>query len=77
MDATTRAEMFDALIDLIYIALGTIHLHGWNFNEGWRRVHDANMRKVLSSKENPGKYGAKIDVVKPANWIAPDLKDLA
>lgn len=66
----------DALVDLIYIALGTIHAHGWDFDEAWSRIHEANMRKELSSPENPGKYNNKRDIVKPPGWTAPSLKDL-
>lgn len=80
VEAGDLEAQLDALIDLIYIALGTAHLQGFaRFNEGWKRVHEANMRKELSSPKNPGKYGAlgdKRDIVKPAGWVAPDLSDL-
>jgi len=66
----------DGLVDLIYIALGTAHCHGWDFYEAWRRVHAANMAKVMSSPNNPGKYGCSQDIVKPVGWRAPDLSDL-
>ena len=66
----------DAHVDLIYILLGTMHLCGYDFNEAWRRVHAANMTKERASKSNPGKYGDKNDVVKSANWVAPNLIDL-
>ena len=66
----------DALIDLCYIAFGTIHLMGVRGNLAWGRVHEANMRKELSSPSNPGKHGSKIDIVKPPGWKAPDHSDL-
>ncbi len=72
----------DAMIDSIYIALGTLHLHGFTpekINEAWNRVHHANMSKELSSKENPSKYGdlgIGVDIVKPKGWVAPDHSDL-
>lgn len=78
-----QTEQFDGLIDLIYIALGTIHLHGWDFYRGWSRVHSANMAKTRASEKHPGKYGnplgddnAPCDIVKPPGWTAPDLSDL-
>jgi predicted HAD superfamily Cof-like phosphohydrolase len=71
------AEELDGYVDLIYIILGTCHLRGWNLNEAWKRVHKANMTKQLASKENPGKYGATTDIVKPKGWVAPNLEDLA
>jgi predicted HAD superfamily Cof-like phosphohydrolase len=82
MDAKTLEEKLDALVDLIYIALGNAHLHGFTvsiFNEAWRRVQIANMAKVRASEENPGKYGqlgCKHDIVKPPGWKAPDHSDL-
>lgn len=75
-DANQLAELLDGYVDLIYIVLGTCHLHGWDFNEAWRRVHAANMKKELTSPTNPGKYGSKTDIVKPADWVAPTMQDL-
>jgi predicted HAD superfamily Cof-like phosphohydrolase len=69
-------KMLDAIVDTIYIALGTCHLHGWDFDEAWRRVHAANMKKELAHKDNPGKYAHSADIVKPPGWKAPDLSDL-
>lgn len=66
---------FDALIDLCYIAIGTCYRRGWDFEEGWRRVHAANMAKERG-KENSSKYGSSFDIVKPEGWTAPDLSDL-
>ena len=39
-------EYFDGLIDLVYVALGAAYLSGLPFNEGFKRVHEANMKKV-------------------------------
>ena len=73
-----RVKSFDALIDLVYVALGTSYLHGYNFREGWRRVHAANMRKVRATgADDPlstRKHAA--DVVKPDGWKAAKLEDL-
>ena len=77
-DADTLEKELDAQIDEIYIALGTLHLHGFKpevIAEAWRRVHTANMAKELSSPENPGK-GHPTDIVKPKGWKAPDHSDL-
>lgn len=67
---------FDSLIDLCYVALGTAHLHGVDFDEGWRRVHGANMKKVRVENVEDSKRKSKFDVVKPRGWKAPDLSDL-
>lgn len=66
------ADQLDALVDLVYVALGTAHLHGFNFGEAWRRVHAANMGKVRGPSDRSKEY----DVVKPPGWLAPDLRDL-
>ena len=72
-------KVLDANIDLIYFALGNIYLHGFDFDEAWRRVHAANMAKERASTQNPGKHIGHehfCDIVKPAGWVAPTLADL-
>lgn len=66
----------DALVDLVYVALGTSYLHGFNFREAWRRVQDANMVKVRAERRDDSKRGSTFDVVKPPGWVAPDHSDL-
>lgn len=76
-EAASDEERFDACIDKVYFIIGYCYLRGWDFNEGWRRVHKANMLKQRAkedgsdSKRNSGK-----DVVKPEGWVHPDLSDL-
>ncbi len=65
-------DKLDALVDLVYVAIGTAYLHGFDFSEAWRRVHAANMTKVRGSSERSGSY----DVIKPEGFIPPDLSDL-
>lgn len=67
---------FDSLIDLSYVAIGTSYLHGYDFDEGWRRVHAANMSKIRVENEDDSKRKSKFDVVKPRGWRPPDLSDL-
>ena len=76
MDNHDLVEQLDGYVDLIYIVLGTCHLHGWDFGEAWNRVHTANMKKELASETNPSKYGHSQDIVKPVGWVAPNLEDL-
>lgn len=61
-------EMIDALIDLIYFALGHIYRMGAPFDKAFLEVHRANMRKNGGSTER-GKEDAK----KPEGWEAPDF----
>lgn len=68
-------KQLDALVDLVYVALGTAYLHGFNFEEAWHRVHNANMEKVKGTAES-SKRNSDYDVVKPEGWHPPDLDDL-
>lgn len=70
-------KQFDSLIDLVYVAVGTSYLHGYDFDEGWFRVHTANMKKVRVASNLEGSLRkSKFDVVKPRGWTPPDLSDL-
>lgn len=71
---------FDSLIDKVYVDLGTAYLQGFDFVEGWRRVHAANMRKVRApsaeaSASTTGR-GHASDVIKPKGWGPPKHTDL-
>ena len=72
-DAKTLDEKFDALIDLVYVALGAAHLHGFPFNKGWLVVHRANMKKIRATKAEQSKRGYASDVIKPDGWQPPDI----
>ena len=66
---------FDALIDLVYVALGTAYLQGLPFEEGWNEVQTCNMAKVRAGPNGEGsKRGSPLDVIKPPEWVGPDLK---
>lgn len=72
---------FDACLDQLYVLLGKAHLQGFThemFAEGWRRVHIANMAKERSTGNDDPRSVRKsrIDVVKPAGWVAPSHTDL-
>jgi predicted HAD superfamily Cof-like phosphohydrolase len=70
-------DKLDALVDLVYVVLGTAHMHGFDFDEAWRRVHEANMGKVRARRDEESSRGsAKYDIVKPEGWRPADLSDL-
>lgn len=69
-------HMLDALVDEVYVVLGTSYLHGFKFREAWRRVHAANMLKVRATHAEQSARGSLFDVVKPAGWEPPSHKDL-
>lgn len=64
----------DALVDLVYVAIGTAWLQGLPFSEGWDEVQRANMSKVRAENPNQSKRKSKYDVVKPEGWRGPDIK---
>lgn len=72
----TLEKQFDALIDMVYVAMGTAYLQGFAFDEGWRRVHEANMKKVRAMDASHSTRNSTHDVVKPPGWTPPDLSDL-
>lgn len=74
--ANNKEEMFDALIDLTYVAMGTAHIYDWDFEEGFRRVHAANMAKRRVKTSSESKRGSSLDIMKPPGWRAPVLIDL-
>jgi predicted HAD superfamily Cof-like phosphohydrolase len=69
-------DQFDALIDLVYVALGTAALHAFDFNAGFNLVHNANMNKILAKHEGESKRGYAYDIIKPPGWVAPNLNSL-
>ena len=60
----------DALADLVYVALGTAHMMGIPFDEVFRVVHAANMRKQRGTT----KRGMLYDAIKPAGWVGPEAE---
>lgn len=69
-----RADQLDALVDLVYVAIGTARVfNGFDFETAWQRVHAANLAKVGGG---PGKRGHEADTGKPVDWLPPALADL-
>ena len=71
-----EAKMADALVDLVYVAMGTAHLKGYPWRALWAEVQRANMTKerALSSDDSRSKRGSSYDVVKPDGWQPPDIE---
>lgn len=66
------AAQADALVDLVYVALGTAIFQGLPWKELWDDVHAANMRKVRGiENEDALLLRSEYDVVKPADWRGP------
>lgn len=71
------AQSLDALVDLVYVTLGTAHLQGFDFRRAWKRVHVANMSKVrVEGAARTAEERMKLKMVKPPGWVPPDHRDL-
>ena len=75
-ETSNHPEMFDALLDLAYVAMGTAHFLGYPWQAGWDRVQAANMQKVRAKSADESKRGNANDVVKPEGWEPPNFDDL-
>lgn len=70
-----KVEILDALVDQMYVLLGTINFHGMQdiFDEAFNRVHENNLTKFPNGKvlRNPdGK------ILKPEGFKSVNLSDL-
>jgi predicted HAD superfamily Cof-like phosphohydrolase len=66
-------NFLDGLVDLVYVAIGSAWSLNLNFDEAWKRVHEANMKKVRAERVEDSKRGTVFDVVKPKGWQKPDV----
>ena len=66
-------EAFDALIDIVYVVVGTAYLMGLPMGDGWDEVHSTNMAKVRVARASDSKRKSEFDVVKPEGWRKPNL----
>ena len=68
-------EALDAMIDLIYFALGRCYEMGISeeqFNKCWQMVQEKNMAKKRGTKNR----GTSQDAMKPEGWQAADLSEV-
>jgi predicted HAD superfamily Cof-like phosphohydrolase len=71
------AGSLDALVDLIYVALGTAYRQGLPFKEGWGIVQTCNMTKVRALPDGSNsKRGSAFDIAKPEGWVAPNYSEI-
>lgn len=73
-DLIEDPQAFDALIDLVYVALGTAHLLGYPWQVGWNAVQSANMAKERAASAEDSKRGSSFDVIKPPGWSPPNIE---
>lgn len=65
-------EQADALIDLVYVAMGTAVMMGLPWQALWDDVQRANMSKVRGTT----KRGHPVDVTKPEGWVGPKTQEI-
>lgn len=68
-------ELVDALVDKMYILLGTINTHGLSsrFEEAFNLVHENNMTKVVDGKVLRNADGK---ILKPEGFVPVNLKPI-
>lgn len=69
--ATTLVDEYDALLDLIVFAVGTLDRQGLPLLEGFEKVMKANMAKEVG-QNGEKRGGFKRDLVKPKGWVGPE-----
>ncbi len=69
------AAALDAVVDIVYIALGTAWLFNLPVEKAWEEVQKANMSKIRA-KSKSKKRGTKFDVIKPKDWKAPNIEKI-
>lgn len=72
-DTNNRVEILDALIDILVVTAGAINSMGANGEAAWDEVMKTNFAKI---DPETGKVKKREDgkVLKPNNWVAPNLK---
>jgi len=70
-EAMDDCAMADALIDLVYVAMGTAHLFGYPWQELWADVQRANMAKQRATRADQSSRNTTYDVIKPEGWEPP------
>ena len=71
-----KTTVLDHVLDIALLCRREAISSGFYFDEAWKRVHGANMRKVRSKSKDEGKRGSTWDVVKPEGWCPPIMDDL-
>lgn len=67
--------MADALVDIVYVALGAAHFLGLPWEQVWNEIQRANMRKVRAAADGRNsKRLSRFDVVKPPGFKGPDVR---
>lgn len=69
-------EFVDGLLDLVYVALGTLNLMNMPVRPLWKDIQIRNMAKIRATADNVGKRGSTFDVIKPQGWTGPRTQEI-
>jgi hypothetical protein len=72
--ADTIEDEYDAALDTIVFSFDILIRMGLPFREGFIEVAKSNISKQLAGTKSKSKRLWELDLVKPANWRAPNLK---
>ena len=69
-----HAQMADALVDLVYVAMGFAQVMGYPWQEIWDAVQKANMSKRRAHADgHDSKRASSFDIVKPPGFVPPPV----
>ncbi len=71
VEAGDAEEIVDGLIDLCFVAIGTLDAFGVDPYQAWDEVFRANMSKRVGVKESRPNALGMPDLVKPEDWVGP------
>jgi hypothetical protein len=71
-ESTDLVDQYDALLDLLVFAVGTLDRHGFPLLAGFEVVMAKNMQKELASSASASKRGFARDLVKPKGFTGPE-----
>ena len=69
-------QVADAIVDIIYVALGTAYRMGLPFDELWQEVHNCNMAKIRVKSAIDSKRYHSDDIIKPEGWQPPCISKI-
>lgn len=76
-EENSLVDAADAIVDLVYVALGCAHAMGLPFDALFEVVHAANMKKQPADDFIRSTRGRQYDVVKPIGWTGPEGEMIA
>ena len=70
-----KSEVVDAIIDIIVVAIGTLHLFDVDIHKAWDEVLKTNLMKKVGEKDTRKNNFGFPDLIKPEGWISPTHSD--